>query len=530
MNALMTVASIGAIILGQYAEGAAVILLFSVSLLIESFSLDRVRRAIRSLMSISPPSATVIRDGKENTLRVEEIKIGELMIIRPGKRIPLDGEVINGHSGVDETPISGEPFPALKRNGDRVYAGSFNQRGALEVRVLKRANDSTIARMIHLVEEAQSKKAPSQTFIERFTRYYTPSVFALAIALTLVPPLFFDVPFSEWLYRSLVLLVIACPCTLVISTPVTLVGALTNAAGHGILVKGGKHIEALAKIRAVAFDKTGTLTQGQLTVTDVVALNTLPTRDILRIAAAAELKSEHRLAEALLGKAEEEGITLHEATTEEFLSITGKGIRTKVDGKMGVVGNHQLVEEMNICSPAVEEVLHRLEDQGKTVVSVSDNQQALGVIAIADRIRQESGSVVRDLHRLGVERVVLLTGDSGSVAAAVAEKLGVDELRAELLPEDKLAVVNELKTQYGAVAMVGDGINDAPALAAADVGITMGGIGSDTALETADVVLMTDNIAKVPYGISLGKRTLRIVKQNIALALLTKTVFLTWGS
>ncbi len=529
MNFLMTIASIGAIAIGQYAEGAAVIFLFSVSLLLESMSLDRTRRAIHSLMSISPPSATVIRHGKETTVPVEEIEIGETLVIRPGERIALDAEVLAGHSTVDEAPITGESIPALKRKGDRVYAGSFNQRGALELRVLKRANDSTIARIMHLVEEAQSKKAPSQTFIDRFASYYSPSVFVLAIGVAVVPPLFFSASFDEWLYRSLVLLVMACPCALVISTPVTLVSALTNAARHGILMKGGKHLEALAGVRAVAFDKTGTLTEAQLTVADIVPLNTLSEMEILRITAAAELKSEHHLADALLRKAEEEGISLSEVLTEDFSSITGKGIRTKVDGKTYIVGNHQLVEEMGICSPAVEKILFDLEKQGNTVVILSDERQVLGVIAIADRIRSESGSTVKSLHQLGVQRVVLLTGDNRGTASAVAEELQVDELKAELLPEDKLAVVKELKARYGSVAMVGDGINDAPALAAADVGIAMGGIGSDTALETADVALMSDNIAKVPYGILLGKRTLRIIKQNISLALLTKGVFITLG-
>lgn len=529
MNFLMTIASVGAVLIGEYAEGAAVVLLFSVSLLIESLSLDRTRRAIHSLLNVSPPSAIVVRHGGELTVAVEEIAVGETVIIRPGGRIPLDGEVTAGQSSVDEAPITGESVPSLKRTGDLVYAGSFNQRGALEVRVLKKVNDSTIARIIHLVEEAQSKKAPSQTFIEQFARYYTPAVFGLAVAVAAIPPLLLGLPFVDWLYRSLVLLVIACPCALVISTPVTLVSALANAAHHGILVKGGKHLETLAGVRAVAFDKTGTLTEGQLTVTDIVPLKTIPPSDILRITAAAEIRSEHHLAEALLRKAASESIELGSILTEDFSSITGRGIRTKVDGKMYVVGNHQLVEEMGICSPEVEKVLHYLENQGKTVVILADDTQVLGAIAVADRVRDESQRVVSSLHDLGVRRVVLLTGDNKGTASSVGAQLRVDEVRAELLPEQKLEAIRELRNRFGAVAMVGDGINDAPALAAADVGIAMGGIGSDTALETADVALMTDNISKVPYSISLGKKALRIIKQNIALALLTKGVFLVLG-
>jgi Cd2+/Zn2+-exporting ATPase len=529
MNFLMTIAPLGAVFIGQHAEGAAVVLLFSVSLLIESFSLDRTRRAIHALLNISPPSATVARNGTEFTAPVEEIAIGETIVIRPGERIPMDGEVTDGQSSVDEAPITGESTPSLKRIGDPVYAGSFNQRGSLQVRVLRRVSDSTIARIIHLVEEAQSKKAPSQTFIEQFARYYTPAVFVLAIVLAAAPPLLLGLPFGDWLYRSLVLLVIACPCALVISTPVTMVSALAHAAHHGILVKGGIHLETLARIRAIAFDKTGTLTEGQLTVTDIVPLNTAPTSEILRITAAAEFRSEHHLAEALLSKANSESIDVGGIMIEDFSSMTGKGIRAKIEGKSYVVGNHQLVEELGICSPAVEKVLRHLEDQGKSVIILADDSQVLGAIAVADRVRGESGQVVRALHEAGVEHVALLTGDNQGTASNVAAQLQVDEVRSQLLPDQKLDAIRELKVRFGSIAMVGDGINDAPALAAAEVGIAMGGIGSDTALETADIVLMTDNISKIPYSISVGKKALRIIKQNIALALLTKGVFLVLG-
>jgi Cd2+/Zn2+-exporting ATPase len=529
MNSLMIVASVGAVIIGQYAEGAAVILLFSISLLLESASTERTRNAIRSLMKLAPASATVLRGDSEQMVPLEEIRIGETVLVRPGERIPVDGTVLKGGSSVDEAAITGEPFPSPKRPSDPVYAGTFNQLGVLFIEVTRQSTDSTIARIIHLVEEAQNKKAPSQTAVERFARYYTPSVFALAVAVALLPPLLLGALFVDWLYRSLVLLVIACPCALVISTPVTLASAMTNAARNGILIKGGKHLELLSAIGAVAFDKTGTVTQGRATVTDIVPLNSLSSQEILRIAAAAELHSEHHLAEALLRKAKETGIHLTDMATEDFSSITGKGIRTRVDGTSYIVGNHLLMEELGVCSPIVEESLAKLEGAGKTVVILADQTRILGLIAISDQIRSEGRSTVQKLHELGVKRVALLTGDNQGTATAVASQLGVDELRAELLPEGKLQAIEEMRRQYRSVAMVGDGINDAPALAAADVGIAMGGAGSDIALETGNVVLMSDNIEKIPYAIMLGKKAIRIIWQNISIALLTKFVFLILG-
>lgn len=529
MNSLMLIAATGAVIIGQYAEGAAVILLFSVSLLLESASTERTRNAIRSLMKLAPAGGTVVRGNEEQTKPLEEIEVGETVIVRPGERIPVDGTVVKGGSSVDEAAITGEPFPSTKGPDDAVYAGTFNQFGVLFIKVTRQSADSTIARIIHLVEEAQNKKAPSQTAVERFARYYTPSVFALAICVALIPPLFFDALFVEWLYRALVLLVIACPCALVISTPVTLASAMTNAARNGILIKGGKHLELLAAIGSVAFDKTGTVTQGRATVTDVVALNSLSSQEILRIAAAAELHSEHHLAEALLRKARESGIHLTDMVTEDFTSITGKGIRTRVDGTTYIVGNHLLMEELGVCSPLVEQKLAELEGAGKTVVILSDEKRVLGLIAISDQVRTEGRATVRKLHQLGVKRVALLTGDNRGTATAVANQLGVDEMTAELLPDGKLQAIEDMRRRFGSVAMVGDGINDAPALAAADVGIAMGGAGSDVALETGNVVLLSDNIEKIPYAIVLGKKAIRIIWQNITIALLTKSVFLVLG-
>ncbi|HTY35701.1 MAG TPA: heavy metal translocating P-type ATPase, partial [Bacteroidota bacterium] len=406
-------------------------------------------------------------------------------------------------------------------------AGTFNQLGVLYLQVLKPSSDSTIARVIHLVEKAQSQKASSQSAIERFARIYTPAVFLLAIGVAVLPTLLAGALFSEWFYRSLVLLVIACPCALVISTPVTLASAITNAARNGILIKGGRHLEALASIRTIAFDKTGTMTHGRATVTDIVPLNSLAPRDILRIAAAGEVHSEHHLADALVRKAGAMGIRLEDIPVTDFSSITGKGIRVKVDGQSYIVGNHLLMEELGVCSPRVEERLAALEKNGRTVVMLSNGADVIGLIAISDEVREEGKGTVTALHALGIGHVALLTGDNNATAGAVSNQLGITDVRAELLPEGKLNAIEDLRKKFGAVGMVGDGINDAPALAAADVGIVMGGAGSDIALETGDVVLLGDSIDKIPHAVRLGKLSQRIIWQNISIALLTKCVFLT---
>lgn len=529
MNILMTSAVLGAVAIGEFAEGAAVIFLFAVSLLLESLSIDRSRRAIQSLLSLSPLTATLKDPAGSRVLPLQEIPVGSIIEIRPGERIPLDGRIVSGVSTVDQSAVTGESIPLSRQTGDPVFAGTFNQRGALEVQTTATAEDSTIAKIIHMVEEAQNKKAPRQTFVEQFARRYTPSVFGAALVLMIVPPLFFGAPFEEWFYRSLVLLVIACPCALVISTPVSIMSALTSAARNGVLIKGGKHLELLAGVRAVALDKTGTLTAGTPTVTDIIHLDSLSPEEILRIAAAMELRSEHHLADAFLRKAKHDGIDLSDMNVEAFDSVPGKGVRAIVNGKPYMIGNHPLVEELGLCSPRLESVLGTLERQGKTVVVLTDETGPLGVIGIADRLREESRHSVESLRRLGIERVVLLTGDNPGTAQSVAEELGVDEVRAELLPDQKLEAIGDLKKRFKTVAMVGDGVNDAPALAAADVGIAMGGAGSDTALETADVVLMSDNLSKLPFTIHLGSRALAIIRQNVAIALITKAFFLVLG-
>jgi Cd2+/Zn2+-exporting ATPase len=529
INFLMAIAAIGAALIGRYGEGAAVVVLYSLSLLLESMSFIRSRKALRSLMNLSPAAARVRRNGKEESVPVAQVAVGEVFVVRPGERIALDGNVTAGFSTVNQAPITGESMPVTKNVGDAVFAGTFNRQGALEVRSTRPASDTTLSRIIHLVEEAQSAKAPSQTFVERFARYYTPAIFILAIGVATIPPLLLGAPFGDWFYRSLVLLVISCPCAFVISTPVTVVSALTAAAQHGILVKGGKHLEKLAEVRAVAFDKTGTLTHGRPSVTDIVSLNSLSRTEILRITATSELLSQHPLADALLRKADEEGILLGNNTPEAFVSLEGKGIRTTVGGKQYIVGNHQLIEEMGVCSPEVERILSGYERDGKTVVILASEQEVLGLVAIADELRSEGTSTVDALHALGVQHVALFTGDNSGSAQAAARQLGVDEVRSEMLPGEKLKAVERLKEKFQTVAMVGDGVNDAPALAAADVGIAMGATGSDTSLETADVVLMSDDISKIPYAIGLGKKTVSVIRQNVALALVTKLTFIVLG-
>jgi len=529
INVLMTVAVVGAIVIGHFGEGAAVTILYALSLLLESRSIERTRQAIQALMKLSPSLATVKKDGITVQIPVEEVSVGDIVLVKPGERIPVDSKVISGVSSVDQSAITGESVPIAKRAGDEVFAGSFNQRGALEVQTIRPASDSTLSRIIHLVEEAQTQRAHRQTLVERFARVYTPAVFLLAICVASIPPLLLHQEFGTWFYRSLVLLVIACPCALVISTPVTIASALTNAARHGILIKGGIHLENLASIDAVAFDKTGTLTEGRIDVIEVIPLNSLSRREIIKIAASVELHSEHHLAQAFLSHADRENVRLDDIIIEQFESIPGKGVRAVVNRNPFSLGNHQFAEELGVCSPEVERLVSGVEARGHTAVILANEKEALGIISLADRVRTESKGTLTQLRGLGVREAVLLTGDSRSTAMNIAAELGFDTVRADLMPQDKLAVIEELKSKYQTVCMVGDGVNDAPALALSDLGVAMGGIGSDSALETADVVLMSDDLSKMPFGMKLGKKALRAIRQNIILAIVTKLVFLTLG-
>ena len=524
MNVLMLTAVLGAALIGEWSEGAMVIFLFSVANLLESYSMDRVRNAIRSLMDLAPKMALVRRSDGEVLLPVEEVKIGEVLIVRPGEKIPLDGMVIAGSSSVNQAPITGESMPVSKAEEDEVYGGTLNQQGALEVEVTHLSEDTTLARIIHMVEEAQSERAPSQSFVDRFARVYTPAVVLGAILVALLPPLVFGADWGTWFYRALVLLVISCPCALVISTPVTVVSGLARAARSGILIKGGIHLEHAGRVKAIAFDKTGTLTQGSPEVVDVVPVGRLPESEILRKAASIERRSEHALAAAILRRAEQDGLGVEE--TMDFQAIIGKGARARLNGETYLIGSHRLFEEEELCTPEMDEEASRLEAQGKTVVYFGTEQEPLGLIAVADTVRGGVKEVLAQLRQEGVKHLGMLTGDNRGTAEAIARELGLDEFRAELLPQDKVTVVREWQDKYGTVAMVGDGVNDAPALARATVGIAMGTVGTDTALETADIALMADDLSRLPETIRLSRKALRIVQENIVLAIGIKVLFL----
>jgi Zn2+/Cd2+-exporting ATPase len=525
MNALMTIAITGAIAIGEWAEAATVVFLFSLALLFETLSTGRARKAIRSLIDLTPPTARISRTGVEEQIPVQDVQTGERIVIKPGDRIPLDGEVITGNSSVNQAPITGESKPVEKKKGDRVFAGTINLQGMLEVQVTATSVNTTLSHIIHLVEEAQSKRAPAQQFVDKFARIYTPAVLILAVGVATLPTLVLGLPFTEWFYRALVLLVIACPCALVISTPITLVSALTNAARNGILIKGGVYLETLASVRTFVFDKTGTLTDGGVRITDILPVNTLSKREILTIAACLERYSEHHIAGAIVRSAMEEDIPIDNLRIDSFQAIAGKGVSAIVNGKRYVIGNHSYCKEEGKCTPAIHPDLDRLESEGKTVLILWDDTEPVSIIGVADELRSNTREAIQLLHDQGVNAIVMLTGDNEKTAKEIAKRLGIDEVRARLLPEDKLTAIQELKTKQK-VAMVGDGINDAPALAAADVGIAMGTAGSDTAIETADIALMGDDLTKLAYLKQLSRKTVRIIKQNIVLSIGIKLVFL----
>jgi Cd2+/Zn2+-exporting ATPase len=523
MNFLMTVATVGAVAIGDWFEGATVIWLFALAEFLESYSLGRARRAIQALMELAPPEATVRRNGREERVPVSDVNVGEVILVRPGTKIPLDGRVIGGASWVNQAPITGESMPVEKGPGEIVYAGTLNERGSLEVEVTHRPQDTTLARIIHLVEEAQAQRAPAQRFVERFARVYTPLVMGAAILVAILPPLL-GAPFAPWFYRALVMLVIACPCALVISTPVSIVSGLAAAARRGVLIKGGTCLEALGSLRAVAFDKTGTLTVGGPHVTDVLPLDGATPEEILATASAVEARSEHPLAEAVRRRAQETGA--RPPGVEGFEALPGRGARGRVNGMAVHVGSHRLIEDLGVCGPEVEAHATRLEDEGKTVVFVASQAGVIGLIAVADQTRRTAAEAVEALRRLGIDRLIMLTGDNARTAEAVRSRLGLSACRAELLPDAKVEAVRELARQGGPVAMVGDGVNDAPALAAATVGIAIGAAATDVALETADVALMTDDLTKLAEAIALSRRVRQVIVANIVVSLVTKAAFL----
>ena len=531
MNALMTIAAVGAVAIGEWAEGATAMALFSVGNTLEAMTMDRARQAIRKLIELSPQEATRVHGDHADRVPIEQLQVGDLIEVKPGEKVPMDGVVEQGRSDVNQAPITGESTPVDVEQGSGVYAGSINGRAALLVRVTKLARDNTLARVVKMVQEAQAQRAPSQRFVDAFARYYTPVVIALAAAVAVVPPLWLRQPFYPWLYRSLVLLVISCPCALVISTPVAIVSAISSAARKGVLIKGGAHLEAVAGVKIVAFDKTGTLTEGRAAVTDVELLTPVALAEfrgapdrLLALAASIEAHSLHPVARAIWEEAKRRELDLEPVS--EYTEIAGFGAQALVNGGTYFVGKHGLFCERvphsaDICTRAEE-----VESEGKTAVLVSNEHDVLGLIAVADRVRESSAEVVQSLRTLGMDDVVMLSGDNERSAAAIGTQAAIQNVQANLLPEDKVRAVERLLAAGRGVAMVGDGVNDAPALARATVGIAMGALGSDAALETADIVLMSDDLRRVPYVVELGRRTLRNIQQNIALSLLIKGLFL----
>lgn len=516
VNLLMVTAAVGAATIDYWQEGAVLMFLFSLSNTLESFAMARTRRAITQLMTLSPEDARVRRNGEEVRVPVAELRVGEVVIVGPTERIPIDGEVLAGRSGVDESPITGESIPVGKGPGDGVYAGSLNQQGVLEIRMSRPASESTLARVIRLVEEAQSQKAEAQHLTEWIGRYYTAVVLGGASLFILIPPLFLGWPFVLTFYRAMTLLVVASPCALVISIPAAVLSAIAGGARDGILFKGGITLEQAAAVRVVALDKTGTLTEGKPRVTDVLALGQEDGNAVLGLAAAVEVRSEHHLGKAVVEAAGESGLPVVPA--EEIETFPGRGIRGVVQGRRVWVGNQGLMRETGVgFDGMVLSRIQALESQGKTVVVVGA-ERPLGLIAVADTVRPAARRVVEELRRQGITHLVMLTGDNARVANAVAAEIGISEWRAGLLPEEKVAAVRELVATRGPVAMVGDGVNDAPALAAATVGVTMGGAATDVALETADVVLMADDLTKLPRALELSRRCRRVILQNLGFA------------
>lgn len=524
INFLMSVAAIGAIAIGQWPEAAVVIWLFAVADRIEKLSLDRARNAIRSLMAISPETATVRNESDQwQEVEAASVRIGQVCRVRPGDRVPLDGLVIAGYSSVNQAPITGESVPVEKAEGDTVFAGTVNENGVFEFRVTGDYEHTTLARIIHAVQQAQANRAPAQRLIDSFAARYTPAVVASALLVAVVPPLFMDQGWSEWIYRALVLLVISCPCALVISIPVSLVSGLAAAAHHGILVKGGVYLEIGRKLRFVALDKTGTLTKGKPVVTDVMPLKLHNAAKVLHIAASLEEHAGHPIARSIVEHWNADSANEPVLAVTGFKNIPGQGVVGEIDGERYYLGNLRLLKELNIRDPDLEKTLSRLEGEGKTSVVLASAAGPLAIIGVADILRDSTIRAIASLHDLGI-RTVMLSGDNLATVKAIGMGAGIDDVRGNLLPEDKLTAITELQLS-GSVGMVGDGINDAPALAKSNIGFAMGAAGSDTALETADVALMDDDLNKIPEFIHLSRKTWTIIIQNVVFALGTKFLF-----
>lgn len=519
MESLMTIAIIGAAFIGEWAEGSIVVILFAISEALERFSMDKARQSIRSLMDIAPKEALIRRNNVEQLVSVDKIDIDDIMIIKPGQKIAMDGLVISGHSSVNQAAITGESVPVEKQLDDEVFAGTLNEEGVLEVKVTKKVTDTTIAKIIHLVEEAQGERAPAQAFVDKFAKYYTPFIIIMALLIVVVPPLFFGGDWNKWLYQGLSILVVGCPCSLVISTPVSIVSAIGNAAKNGVLVKGGVYLEEIGHLRAIAFDKTGTLTKGKPVVTDFIATSSETDINYLSIISSLESLSQHPLASAILNEADKTNVDYKSIQIEDFQSITGKGLTGIHQNIRYYIGSPKLFSASVIEETAVKVQYRQFQEQGKTAMYFGTDEQILGVIAVADEVRDSSAAVISELHKLSIEHTIMLTGDNTKTAESIGKQLGVTEIKGDLMPQEKLDSIKALRTTYNKVAMVGDGINDAPALAASTVGIAMGGAGTDTALETADVALMGDDLQKLPFIVRLSRQTLKVIKQNITFSL-----------
>lgn len=523
MNALMTIAVLGAMYIGQLEEALAVVFLFAAGNFLQVYTFDKTRLSIRGLIENTPKQATVITDDGLITKPVAELEIGEIVVVKPGETISIDGTVLAGNSNVNQAPITGESIPVFKEKGSIVYAGTMNEYGSLEIRVDKLSADTTLSKIINLVEEAQGQRAPSQQLIDKFASVYTPIVIFLAIMVAVIPILVLGLSKDLWLYQAFAVLLVACPCALVISTPVSIVSAIGNAAKNGILIKGGVFLEQLGSISAIAFDKTGTLTEGKPKVTDVYPINISESR-LIELSALMESRSEHPIAEAIINH-NKNRINLIDDITD-FEAIPGKGAKAMVNNEIHYIGSPRFIKESNLDLSGVQNVIDDYSENGKTVVVLANSSEVLGLIAIADSLRPESIDTIKHLKHEGIKQVIMLTGDNQKVAQSIANNIAADNFAAELLPEDKAEAMVNLIDQYNGVAMVGDGINDAPALARATVGIAMGGAGTGAALETADVALMSDNLSKLPFAIRLSRSTVRIIKQNIIISLLIKGAIL----
>ena len=524
MNFLMAVAITGAFLIGEWPEAAMVTFLFTLAEMIEVYSLDKARHAIRGLMEMSPDVATVFEKSQWVVKPISEIKLNDIIWVKPGERLPLDGMIVKGQTSINQAPITGESMPIEKKMGDTVYAGTINERGSFEFRVTVTPGDTVLAKIITALQKAQSERAPTQRFVDQFAKYYTPLMVILAILLATIPPLFFAAPFYPWFYKALVLLVIACPCALVISTPVTLVSGLTAAAKHGILIKGGTYLEAGHQLKAIALDKTGTLTNGKPVVVDILPLASHQEKNVLQLAASLDAHSEHPVANAIVQEWAKSNGHNSLLPVDQFEAAPGRGVTGLINNVRYFIGNHRYAEEKGVCDANIEGALKSQEEKGRTTIILSTEKQAIAILSVADTIRETSVAAIKAMHDLGLT-TAMITGDNATTAHAIAKMVGIDDIRANLLPADKLTAMDALLKKYNTVGMVGDGINDAPALAKATIGFAMGNTGTDTALEAADVALMEDNLMKIPLFIRLSRKTWRKLVENITLSIGTKAIF-----